>query len=101
MTQLPTAPGNPSRPWRGSRRVWVFRAAAGRPTGTAAEFTVLPAERAVPLPDEAGFDVDASLGVPAHHALMVAESGPRRLRPGALDGRVVLSAGGPGRSGTR
>ncbi|MFC9643029.1 hypothetical protein ACFTZF_31420 [Streptomyces mirabilis] len=82
----------------------MFRAAAGRPTGTAAEFTVLPAERAVPLPDEAGFDVDASLGVPAlpaHRALMVAEDEPRHRPPGALDGRVVLAAGGPGRSATR
>ncbi|MCX4426321.1 hypothetical protein [Streptomyces mirabilis] len=76
-------------------------AAAGRPTGTAAEFTVLPAERAVPPPDKAGFDVDAALGVPAHRALMVAEDEPRHRPPGALDGRVVLAAGGPGRSGTR
>ncbi len=78
-------------------RVWLFMAAAGRPTGTAAEFTVVPAERAMPLPDEAGFDVGAALGVPAltaHRALTVAEDGPRRLRPAALDGRVVLAAGG-------
>ncbi|GLY91314.1 NADPH:quinone reductase [Actinoallomurus iriomotensis] len=83
-------------------RVWLFLAAAGRPTGTAAEFTVVPAEQAVPLPDEAGFDVGASLGVPAltaHRALTVAEDGPRRLRPGALDGRVVLAAGGAGAVG--
>lgn len=33
------------------QRVWLHMAAAGRPTGTAAEFTVVPAERAVPLPD--------------------------------------------------
>lgn len=79
----------------------MFRAAAGRPTGTAAEFTVVPAERAVPPPDEAGFDVDASLGVPAHRALMVAEDGPRRLQTGALVNRMVLAPGGPGRSGTR
>jgi NADPH2:quinone reductase len=84
------------------QRVWVFMAAAGRPTGTAAEFTVVPAERAVPLPDEAGFDLGASLGVPAltaHRALTVAEDGPRRLRPGALDGKVVLAAGGAGAVG--
>ncbi|MDX3453349.1 zinc-binding dehydrogenase [Streptomyces sp. ME02-8801-2C] len=52
--------------------------------------------------DEAGFDVGASLGVPAltaHRALTVAEDGPRRLRPGALDGRVVLAAGGAGAVG--
>ncbi|MFE4752771.1 NADPH:quinone reductase [Streptomyces mirabilis] len=87
---------------RVGQRVWVFMAAAGRPTGTAAEFTVVPAERAVPLPDEAGFDVGASLGVPAltaHRALTVAEDGPRRLRPGALGGRVVLAAGGAGAVG--
>ena len=87
---------------RAGQRVWLFMAAAGRPTGTAAEFTVLPAEQAVPLPDEAGFDVGAALGVPAltaHRALTVAEDGPRRLRPGALDGRVVLAAGGAGAVG--
>jgi NADPH:quinone reductase len=87
---------------RVGQRVWLFMAAAGRPTGTAAEFTVVPAERAAPLPDDAGFDVGASLGVPAltaHRALTVAEDGPRRLRPGALDGRVVLAAGGAGAVG--
>lgn len=87
---------------RVGQRVWLFMAAAGRPTGTAAEFTVVPAGQAVSLPDEAGFDVGASLGVPAltaHRALTVAEDGPRRLRPGALDGRVVLAAGGAGAVG--
>ncbi|MEU6970794.1 NADPH:quinone reductase [Kitasatospora aureofaciens] len=87
---------------RVGQRVWLFMAAAGRPTGTAAEFTVVPAEQAVPLPDEADFDVGASLGVPAltaHRALTVAEDGPRRLRPGALDGKVVLAAGGAGAVG--
>ncbi|MFC4033270.1 NADPH:quinone reductase [Streptomyces polygonati] len=83
-------------------RVWLFMAAAGRPTGTAAEFTVVPADRALPLPDEAGFDIGASLGVPAltaHRALSVAEDGPSRLGPGALDGKVVLAAGGAGAVG--
>ncbi|MEV7603516.1 NADPH:quinone reductase [Kitasatospora sp. NPDC089797] len=87
---------------RVGQRVWLFMAAAGRPTGTAAEFTVVPAEQAVPLPDDAGFDVGASLGVPAltaHRALTVAEDGPRRLGPGALDGKVVLAAGGAGAVG--
>ncbi|MCP2342234.1 NADPH:quinone reductase [Actinomadura rupiterrae] len=89
-------------PSRVGQRVWLFMAAAGRPTGTAAEFTVVPAAQAVPLPDETGFDVGASLGVPAltaHRALTVAEDGPRRLRPGALSGRVVLAAGGAGAVG--
>jgi NADPH:quinone reductase len=87
---------------RVGQRVWVFMAAAGRPTGTAAEFTVVPADRAVPLPDGVGFDAGAALGVPAltaHRALTVAEGGPRRLRPGALDGATVLAAGGAGAVG--
>jgi len=87
---------------RVGERVWLYMATAGRPTGTAAEFTVVPAAVAVPLPGETGFDVGASLGVPAltaHRALTVAEDGPSRLRPGALDGRVVLAAGGAGAVG--
>ena len=45
---------------RVGQRVWLFMAAAGRPTGTAAEFTVVPAGQAVPLPDAVSFDVGAS-----------------------------------------
>ncbi|WP_072314407.1 NADPH:quinone reductase [Agrococcus sp. Marseille-P2731] len=83
-------------------RVWVFLAAHQRPTGTAQEFTVLPASRVVPLPDDIGFDVAASLGVPAmtaHRALTVHELGPAHLSPGSLDGRVVLVQGGAGAVG--
>lgn len=83
-------------------RVWVFLAAHQRPTGTAQEFTVLPASRVVRLPEGIGFDVAASLGVPAmtaHRALTVHEFGPARLAPAALDGRVVLVQGGAGAVG--
>ncbi|KQO65112.1 NADPH:quinone reductase [Curtobacterium sp. Leaf261] len=83
-------------------RVWLFMAAASRPTGTAQEFTVVPAERVVPLPDGVSFDVGASLGVPAmtaHRALTVHEDGPSRLAPGSLAGRTVLVAGGAGAVG--
>lgn len=83
-------------------RVWTFLSAQERPTGTAQQFTVLPVDRVAPLPDDASFDVGASLGVPAvtaHRALTVAEDGPRRLAPGALDGRVVLVSGGAGAVG--
>jgi NADPH2:quinone reductase len=83
-------------------RVWVYLAAHQRPTGTAQEFTVLPAGRVVPLPDGVGFDVGASLGVPAmtaHRALTVHEFGPARLSPGALEGRTVLVQGGAGAVG--
>jgi len=83
-------------------RVWVFLAAHERPTGTAQEFTAVPASRAVRLPDGIPFEVAASLGVPAmtaHRALTVHEFGPARLAPGALAGRVVLVQGGAGAVG--
>ncbi len=83
-------------------RVWLFLAAHQRPTGTAQEFAVVPADRVVRLPAGVGFDVAASLGVPAmtaHRALTVHEFGPARLAPGSLDGRVVLVQGGAGAVG--
>jgi len=83
-------------------RVWIYLAGHQRPTGTAQEYTNLPAERVVRLPDGISFDIGASLGVPAmtaHRALTVAEDGPRQLQPGALDGRLVLVAGGAGAVG--
>ncbi|GAA5094205.1 NADPH:quinone reductase [Microbacterium yannicii] len=83
-------------------RVWLYLAQHQRPTGTAQEYTVVPAARAVRLPEGVGFDVAASLGVPAmtaHRALTVHEAGPARLSPGALQGRVVLVAGGAGAVG--
>ncbi|WP_193043065.1 NADPH:quinone reductase [Mycolicibacterium baixiangningiae] len=83
-------------------RVWVFMAQLQRPDGTAQEYVVLPVASVVPLPDDVGFDVGASLGVPAitaHRALTVAEGWPSRLRPGALQGATVLVAGGAGAVG--
>lgn len=83
-------------------RVWLFLAQYQRPTGTAQEFTNVPAERVVKLPDAASFDVGASLGVPAmtaHRALTVAEDGPDRLQPGALAGKIILVSGGAGAVG--
>jgi len=83
-------------------RVWLHLAAYQRQSGTAQEFVVLPVTRVAPLADSVGFDVGASLGVPAmtaHRALTVAEDGPARLHPGALAGRTVLVAGGAGAVG--
>jgi len=83
-------------------RVWTYMSAAQRPTGTAQEYTVLPAERVVVLPEGTSFDVGASLGVPAmtaHRALTIDEDGPDRLAPGTLAGRTVLVAGGAGAVG--
>jgi NADPH:quinone reductase len=84
-------------------RVWVTLAADGRPgSGTAQEYTVIPAERAFPLPAAADFDLGAGIGIPgvtAHRALTVAQGGPDRLQPGALEGRSILVAGGAGAVG--
>jgi NADPH:quinone reductase len=84
-------------------RVWMTLAADGRPqSGTAQEYTVVPAERVFRLPDGADFELGASIGIPgatAHRALTVAEDGPARLGPGALADRTVLVAGGAGAVG--
>lgn len=83
-------------------RVWIHLAQHQRPTGTAQEYTVVPASRAIRLPDGVDFAHGASLGVPAvtaHRALTVHEDGPARLSPGALEGRTVLVAGGAGAVG--
>jgi NADPH:quinone reductase len=80
-------------------RVWVWDAAYQRADGTAQELALLPASRVVPLPAGVSFDVGASLGIPAltaHRALTAREGGPDELAPAALDGAVVLVAGGAG-----
>lgn len=80
-------------PARVGQRVWVWMAAAGRRWGTAAEWTVLPAERAVRLPDGISMEFGASLGVPAitAHRCLFAD--------GPVDGKAVLVAGGAGAVG--
>jgi NADPH2:quinone reductase len=80
-------------PARVGERVWVYLAAWMNPYGTAAGYTVVPAERAVRLPEGISFDLAASLGVPvmtAHRCLFA---------DGPVDGRVVLVAGGAGAVG--
>jgi NADPH2:quinone reductase len=80
-------------------RVWVWDAAYQRADGTAQELALLPASLVVPLPPDVSFDIGASLGIPAltaHRALTAREGGPDELAPGALDGAVVLVAGGAG-----
>ena len=83
-------------------RVWVWDAAYRRPEGTAQELAVVPARQAVKLPDDASFDLGASLGIPAltaHRALTSYDYAPRELAPGSLAGRTVLVAGGAGAVG--
>ena len=83
-------------------RVWLWEAAWKRPEGTAQEYVALPERQAVRLPENATFDLGASLGIPAltaHRCLTVSEGGPESLAPGALRGRAVLVAGGAGAVG--
>lgn len=75
---------------RVGERVWVYMAQRGRPFGTAAEYTCVPSERAVHLPDQASFADGACLGIPvmtAHYCL---------FRDGPVTGKTVLVQGGAG-----
>jgi NADPH2:quinone reductase len=78
---------------RVGQRVWTWFAAHGSRWGTAAEWSVLSAERAVPLPEGASDELGACLGVPAltAHRCLFAD--------GRLNGRTVLVAGGAGAVG--
>jgi NADPH2:quinone reductase len=72
---------------RAGQRVWVYGAQSYRPSGTAAQYTVVPERQAVPLPDHLGDDLGACLGIPgitAHRAV---------FGDGPVDGRVVLVHG--------
>lgn len=83
-------------------RVWVYLAEHHAGTGTAREYSTLPAWSVAPLPDGASYDAGAALGVPAltaHRALTVSEDGPSRLAPGALTDTTVLVSGGAGAVG--
>ncbi|KZM74687.1 NADPH:quinone reductase [Nocardia terpenica] len=85
---------------RVGERVWLLLAQQGRAYGTATELTVQPANRVIPLPDRASFDLGAALGVPFITAHRLLTSGTvTRLAPGALTGQTVLVAGGAGAVG--
>ena len=78
---------------RVGERVWLWNAAWGRPYGTAADYVVLPAEQAVPLPDGASLETGACLGIPAltaYHAVHC---------HGGVEGQRMLIAGGAGAVG--
>jgi NADPH2:quinone reductase len=86
------AVGSGVSPDRVGERVWVLLAAHGS-WGTAAQYTVVPAGNAVPLPDDASFELGASLGVPALTAAYCLDTGR------ALAGQTVLVSGGAGAVG--
>ncbi|MFD8375816.1 NADPH:quinone reductase [Streptomyces sp. NPDC059688] len=69
------------------QRVWVFGAQSYRYLGTAAQYTVVPSDLAVPLPAHVSDDLGASLGIPgitAHRAVFA---------DGAIRGQLVLVNG--------
>jgi NADPH:quinone reductase len=69
------------------QRVWVYGAQSYRQFGTAAQYCIVPADLAVPLPDEVSEEVGASLGIPgitAHRAV---------FSDGPVDGKTVVVQG--------
>jgi NADPH2:quinone reductase len=82
--------------------VWLFEAAYKRRWGTSSEHTLVRQTHLATLPDGAGHDLGAALGIPfitAQRCLTVSEEGPLRLGPGTLQGRTILVSGGAGAVG--
>jgi len=78
---------------RVGERVWLHSTQWKRPFGTAADYAVTPAHRAIRLPEGIGFAAGASLGVPAmtaHRAV---------FGQGSVTGKTVLVTGGAGAVG--
>jgi len=74
-------------------RVWVYQAQYARRFGTAAEYVAIDASRAPLLPEAAGFEVGACLGIPvmtAHRCVFA---------DGDVAGQTLLVTGGAGRVG--
>lgn len=78
---------------RRGERVWLWNGQWRRPSGTAAEFIVVPAAQAVPLPENVSFEEGACLGIPAltaWHAIALAHADP---------GITLMISGGAGSVG--
>jgi NADPH2:quinone reductase len=81
-------PGVPKRRLR--QRVWVYNGQWQRPSGTSAQYIVLPAAQALPLPRRISYAEGACLGIPvmtAHRCLFA---------DGPIRGMTVLVTGGAG-----
>lgn len=81
-----------SSEWMG-RAVWCYGAQSYRPFGTAAEYTVVPADQIAALPQNVSMEQGACLGIPgitAHRAVNVA---------GPVGGRTVMVQGAAGSVG--
>ncbi len=75
---------------REGERVWIWNAQWKRAFGTCAEYVVLPAQYAVPLPSHIGDEAGACLGIPAMTAWNAVEVA------GAAKGKTILVTGGAG-----
>lgn len=80
-------------PHRSGERVWIWNGQWNRAFGTAAEYIVVPAEQAVPLPRNTTFEQGACLGIPALTAWRALTT------DGGVAGRTVLVTGGAGAVG--
>ncbi|MBV9695722.1 MAG: NADPH:quinone reductase [Gammaproteobacteria bacterium] len=80
-------------PHRQGQRVWLYMAQWQRWQGTAAQYTVLPAARAVELPQSTSYLEGACLGIPALTAYRALDC------DGGVEGQNVLVQGGSGAVG--
>jgi len=81
-------------PDRSGQRVWVYGAQSYRAFGTAAQYTVVPDQLAVPLPEEVDDETGACLGIAgitAHRAVFA---------DGPVEGAMVLVHGALGAVGS-
>jgi NADPH:quinone reductase len=81
------AVGPGADPDRPGRRVWLYGAQSYRPSGTAAQSTVVPEALAVDLPDTVSDEMGACLGIPgitAHRAVFA---------DGRVSGQTILVHG--------
>jgi NADPH:quinone reductase len=86
--------GQGADPARLGRRVWVYGAQSYRPSGTAAQATVVPEVLAVDLPDSVSDQTGACLGIPgitAHRAVFA---------DGPVSGQTILVHGVRGSVGS-
>jgi len=74
-------------------QVWLFAAQVGQASGTCAQYCVVPAWKAVRLPEQVSLREGACLGIPAVTAVTALIAG------GAVAQKRVLVAGGAGRVG--
>lgn len=85
--------GSPELESRIGERVWFYESQLGRWNGSAAEYTTLPAHKAVRLPDGVSFEEGACLGIPAMTAYRCV------FADGSVTGKTVFVSGGAGAVG--